>query len=201
MPLSPNTQRRLPALAVTALLHVAIVFALLHAVFVMPAAPVSHAPHETQITLLPVIAPPPLPGKKRQRAATGSNAITPYFNPDAMPQFLPRAKVLGLHAALSACAPENYDMASEQVRRVCGRIGALLQNDPGHFGVLQDVSDPKHWERELARREAPYLAPCMSPYAPPKSLGMVAINLGTLMCVYDLLMHPYDPEKRARYSQ
>lgn len=103
--------------------------------------------------------------------------------------------------ALAACAPEKYDMASDEIRDVCGRIGALVRNDPGHFGVTQDVADPRHWQTELARREAPYLMPCMSPHPPPPGMGVISINLGTLLCIYDLLMHPYDPEKRARYSQ
>ncbi len=187
-------RKRLSALGVTALFHIAIIALILEG---LPkryeTAPSKET--ETTITLLPVL-PPPLPTKKKRirPGSTGSNAITPYFNPYTYhaPSAL-TPNVQGLSMALAACAPEKYDMASDEIRTVCGRIGALLRNDRGHFGVAQDVTDPKHWQRELARREAPYLAPCMS------SQGFSPLY--TLLCVYDVLMHGYNTEKMQRYSQ
>jgi hypothetical protein len=182
---------RLPALGITALFHVAVFF------FLLQAIPKQSEPAgtetETSISLPP--EPRHLPNKKNQLPAqAGSNAITPYFNPygSASPQTLP-PQLQGLQTALAACAPENYDMASDEIRTACNRIGLLVKNDPGHFGVTQDVADPVYWQRELARRQAPYLAPCMSP-------GGVDV-LYTLYCIYDTLFHGYDPEKRRRYSQ
>lgn len=195
-------RKRLSALGATALFHLAIIGLLLEG---LPKQHVAARSKETEtaITFLPALPPPPSMKKKRvPRGTTGSNAITPYFNPYTFqaPQAL-TPSIQGLSVALAACAPEKYDMASDEIRTVCARIGALVRNDPGHFGVTQDVANPGHWQTELARREAPFLAPCMSPKAPPKNLGIAMVNLGTLMCIYDLLMHPYDPEKRARYSQ
>jgi hypothetical protein len=203
VPFVSALRKRLSALGVTALFHLAIIALILEG---LPkqhiSAPLGET--ETTITLLPLLPPPPSVKKKRiPRGAAGSNAITPYFNPYTYPapsSLTPN--VQGLSMALAACVPEIYDMASDEIRTVCGRIGALVRNDPGHFGVTQDVADPRHWQTELARREAPFLAPCMSPKPPPPIQNMLAeVNLQTLMCVYDLLMHPYDPEKRARYSQ
>ncbi len=186
-------RQRIPALAITALFHVAVVALFL---FSLPKQyPLARREAETTITLLPVLPPPPVEKKKRfRRGAAGSNAITPYFNPYTFKgaPFL-QPKMQGLQTALDACSPEKYDMASFEIRTVCDRIGALMRNDPWHFGVTQDVTDPKHWQRELARREAPYLAPCMS------SQGFSPLY--TLLCVYDVLMHGYDPEKQQRYSQ
>lgn len=192
MPVLPR--HRLPALAITALFHVLVIIALLHAIPKTSETVTTPSTSDTRITWLPML---PAPDKKplRRRAAGGSNAITTYFNPYtyAAPRFVPQSQLLALQSVFAACAPENYDMASAEIRTVCGRIGALLRRDPGRFGVTQDIADPKHWQTELARREAPYLLPCMSPagFAP----------LYTLYCIYDTLMHGYDPEKRARYSQ
>jgi hypothetical protein len=192
MPVS--LRKRLFALGVTGLFHLAVIALMLES---LPKQHIS-APSreaETTITLLPLLPPPPSAKKKRvPRGAPGSNAITPYFNPDTYrAPFATTPNIQGLSMALAACAPENYDMASDEIRTVCGRIGALMRHDPGHFGVTQDVIDPKHWQRELARREAPFLAPCMS------SSGFEPLY--TLYCIYDVLMHGYDSEKMQRYSQ
>jgi len=182
---------KLPALGITALFHVAVFF------FLLQAIPKQREPAETETETSISLPPEPLrlpKNKKLLPAQAGSNAITTYFNPYsyAAPRAL-QPQLQGLQTALAACAPENYDMASDEIRAVCGRIGLLVKNDPGHFGVTQDVADPAYWQRELARRKAPYLAPCMSPGGPDV--------LYTLYCIYDTLFHGYDPEKRRRYSQ
>lgn len=188
------SRKRLSALGVTALIHLAIITLILEGL-PKQQVPAPSGETETTITLLPLL--PPLPSAKKKRirqGATGSNAITPYFNPYAyQAPFASTPNAQGLSMALAACAPEKYDMASDEIRTVCGRIGALMRHDPGHFGVMQDVADPKHWQRELARREAPYLAPCMS------SRGFEPLY--TLYCIYDVLMHGYDTEKMQRYSK
>lgn len=193
MPFPPVPQRWLPALAITALFHVLIVFVLLHAITIEPVPPAKSFAQETQITLLPVLAPPPDRKRTRRRAAGGSNAITPYFNPYAVPQFAPpRGQMFALQTALTACAPEHYDMASDEIRDVCGRIGALLKNDRGHFGVTQDVADPTHWQHELIKRNSPLLAPCMS-----ANLNV----LYTLKCIYENLFIEWDPGKHTTYQE
>ncbi len=186
-----------PALIVTALFHVLVIVLLITAMPKRFERIVASAAGRETITYLPLLAAPPEKKKRTSRGgSSGSRPAVTYFNPDAAkaaPNLQPNT--FGLQTALSACAPENYDMASAEVRTVCAKIGALLTNDRGHFGVAQDVADPKHWHTELARKEAPYLAPCMS------SKG-VGVSLGTLLCVYDILMHGYNPENRGdRYSE
>lgn len=182
----------LPALVVTALFH-ALVIAML--IVAMPKR-FERQPAVTgeAITYLPLLAPLPEKKKRSPRGSTGSRPAVTYFNPDTV-ETLPalRPNLSGLQTALSACAPENYDMASVEIRAVCTKIGALLTYDKGHFGVTQDVADPKHWQAELARREAPYLAPCMS------SAGFSPLY--TLLCIYDTLMHGYDPKKMDSYAK
>jgi hypothetical protein len=189
---------RIPALLLVALLHIAAVIAFLHAVIVeREPEKTNEEEHETLITLAP--APPPRPSLRKRRlpAAGGSNAVTaPYFNPYTY-KLPPAAGGVGsgngIALALSACDPGRYDIASREVRAVCDRIGMALRNDPGRFGFTSDVSDPQHWHRELARREAPYLAPCMSP-------GGFDV-LHTLSCLYENVFIGYKPEHRRRYSE
>jgi hypothetical protein len=188
---------RIPAFLLVALLHVAAAIAFLNALIIEREQQKPKAEeHETQITLAP--APPPLrlePRKRRLPAAGGSNAITaPYFNPYTYNGPSSGAGTgNGIALALSACDPGHYDLASREVRAICDRIGLAMRNDPGRFGVASDVSDPQHWHRELARRESPYLAPCMS----PNGLDV----LYTLSCLYENVFIGYKPEHRRRYSE
>lgn len=202
---------RIPAFVLVALLHIAAVVAFLNAIIVErePQKRKSED-RETQITLTP--APPPprqIPHKRRQSAAGGSNAITaPHFNPYTYK--LPsgsgtEGSADGIALALSACDPGRYDIASREIRAVCDRIGMAARNDPGHFGVVSEVKDPKHWTRELARREAPHLLPCMKAHPPPQVGSnikpVIEVDLQTLLCVSRILFVGYDSEKHERYSQ
>jgi hypothetical protein len=188
---------RIPALVLVALLHIAAVIGFLNALIVEREPEKRKTEdHETQITLAP--APPPrIPRQRRQSAPGGSSAITaPFFNPYTF-NLPPSAGIAGsgngIALALSACDPGRYDLASREIRAVCDRIGLALRSDPGRFGFTSDVSDPQHWHRELARREAPYLAPCMSP------TGFDVLH--TLSCLYENVFIGYKPEHRRRYSE
>lgn len=204
--MSPALRARLPALAVAGLLNALFAWLLVDALSVgRPTKQSQTASSETTITLSPL--PAILPPKKRLRRPAGgssSTAITvPYFNPYTYQGVRAPAEIDAIVVALSACDPGRYDMASADVRQVCDRIGLALKNDPGHFGVTQDVADPKHWQRELARREAPHLLPCMKAHA-PKADGMgtiFKIDLQTLLCVYQIVFVEYDSKNHEHYSQ
>ena len=198
MPPAKAFRDRLPTLAFVGLLHAAFVWLLLNSLQIGPAfGPPSTEPGETQITLTPAPPPlPPLPKKRLRRAAAGAatSVLSPYIDPYTYrsPQALQNG-TQGITLALAACDPGRYDMASSEVRAACDRIGMALKSDPGHFGVTADVRDPTHWRRELARREAPVLAPCMSPN------GFDVLY--TLKCVYETVFIGYDSENRRRYSE
>ena len=199
---------RLPATILVAILHGAVGFALLHAVIVEtePNKP-AREPHETEITLSRELPPKPPKRQRHLPPASRSTALAaPYFNPDTyQPPAVVADATEGIATALSACDPGRLDMASAEVRHACNRIGLALKRDTGHFGVVSDVADPKHWQRELARREAPHLLPCMKAHPPPvvghdiKQLAQ--IDLATLLCVSRILFVGYDSEKHERYSQ
>jgi len=201
--MSPAFRARLPALAVAGLLHVLFVWLFVNIRIIERAPPLQTAVRETFVPLLPQRAPPP---EKRRRPAPsgGSTAITlPYFNPDVFLLAPPRSGDSNtITVALGACDPGRYDMASAEVRTVCDRIGLALKNDPGHFGVVSDVADPVHWRKELARREAPHLLPCMKAYAPKNAQGaIVMVDLQTLLCVYRIIFIEYDSRNHQHYSE
>jgi len=192
MPPRDFLRDRVPALVLAALLQLAAVWLIIHSL--MTPEPEQHEEErETQIVLLPMLPPTIAAKRKPLRPQTpASGAITPFFNPYTFnPQSLAAPRTQGLAFALSACDIGNYDIAPDEIRAACDRIGALIKHDPGHYGLTSDVVHSGHWARELARREAPVLAPCMSP-------GGVFVDF---FCVYNFLLHPYDPEKRARYSK
>ena len=184
-------RRHLPALAEVGAVHLGAVWLLLHAIVI---APPPHAVSETQISL-PPLPVPVLPRKHRPRTAAtpGGLAAMPYFNPYTYQSSTAlQTSPDGLALALAQCDTGKYDMASDKVRAMCDRIGALIKSDPGHFGLVSDVKDSPHWQRELARREAPYLAPCMSPGGPDVFYA--------LSCIYKVLFGGYDSESRLRYA-
>ena len=197
MPPATAFRERLPTLAVVGLLHAGFVWLLLNSLQIGPAfGPQGTEPSETQITLTPAAPPLQLPKKRLRRAAAGvaTSVLSPYFDPFTYhsPQALQNG-TQGITLALAACDPGHYDMAPTEVRAACDRIGMLIKSDPDHFGVTADVRDPTHWRRELARREAPVLAPCMSPN------GFDVLY--TLKCIYETVFISYDSENHRRYSE
>ena len=180
---------RVPALSLTVLFHVALIILLLNAI-PKQAAPFPIEP-ETEFVLVPLMEPTPVPKRRRNASGGGSNAITTHFNPYTFnPQSLQAPR--GLTLALASCAPENYDRQSEEVRAACSRIQTVLASNYDRFGVKIDFMQGKRWERELLIKQTPLLAPCMSPEANV---------LYTLFCIYDVVMHGYDPDKMQHYSK
>lgn len=190
----PNTLHwniRAPALAVAALLQLAAVWVLINALQVQK--PVQEmATSQTAITFLPYVPPPDIK-KHKSRPGRGSAPSADYFRPNSLSlQTLSGAGPERLSFVLSSCDMDHYDMQSFEIRSACDRIGALVKADPGHLGIVSEVKDYRHWQVELARREAPYLAPCMSP------AGLDVLY--TLNCIYDVIFTGYREEERRRYS-
>jgi hypothetical protein len=174
-----------------ALLHIAAIHMLLTSLTTKIAPAVEET--ETTISLLPLPSHELAPKKRDRRPAGGTNAITlPLFNPDDFrPSMLQPPGSQGLSLALAACAPENYDMASNEVRLACNRIGMIVAYDPGHFGVKPDIAHAGRWQAEMLQRNRPLLAPCMSPSGPN--------ILYTLYCICDQLWNGIDSEKMVHY--
>lgn len=185
---------RIPALLATALLHAAVIAALLTATQSRQASEIQ--PPETVIAYLPEPVPPATPRVvRRPHVAHGSNAITQTL-PDYVlpPEWRRQMDGQGLQLALASCAPENLDMQSREIRDVCGRIGALIANDPTIVaGPETGIKNTTRWQHELLVKQTPLLLPCMTPGGPDV--------LYLLVCVYDVVMHGYKEEKMAHYSK
>lgn len=200
-PVLSQWRGQLPALAIAVLVQLAAIWAFLHAL-VLPKPPSAAHANRTEIVFVPTALAPAPVSRKRTKSASGEAAAPVYVNPGLFnTDKLAPPNIEALATALSACDPGKYDMAADEVKALCDRIGALVRYDPGHFGVKQDVADPAYWRREMIRRDAPFLMLCMKPTPPANKSMIIAVDLATLSCIYNLMMHPYDPEKRARYNE
>ena len=191
MPSPKSLHERLPAAAAALLFHALLIAVLLNAIprYYMRAVP----EHET---IIPLISPE----KKEARvkplsvgpAAPGS--VDHFrFNYRFIPA--PSEEQPGrqaLRLALLSCAPENFDLESDEIRAACGRIGMIIAANPGAFGLAPDYRNGKRWERELLIKQTPLLLPCMSPN------GNV---LYTLFCLADVVGNGYNPDKLQHYSK
>jgi len=192
MPLRLLAREKVPALALAMVLQAGAIWLLVHSLIV-PLPEEKSAAHETQVVFLPLFNPPPVPPSRKRKPQGGSNATAFYFNPYTFdPKAVAAPAPQKLTYALSACDVDKYDMAPDEIRAACDRIGALIRHDPGRFGFTSEVVDAGHWQRELARREAPVLLPCMSPDG--------VDVLYTLTCIYEEIFTGHREDKRRRYS-
>lgn len=187
-----DSREKLAAAAAVALLHAAFIAALLYA---MTESEERRASREHEITLVLVpreAARPPLRPRRRTRRPA---AIAPDYNYRFTPPVAP-ADLAGLNLALTACAPENWSKLSPEQTEACRRIDIALAADPGAFGVHSDVKDAKRWARELQIKQSPPMLPCASPNV--SAFGI--LNLGTVLCLADIVVNGYDPDKMEHYA-
>jgi hypothetical protein len=171
-------RRRLVSLGLVALLHVAMVAALVtlsHQKIVVPRA----APSEELIWLLP-----PLPGKPvapTPRTDTRPAASAPLPRPAALPDYrgitipdaAPAAPTLGgLHSALFGCA--DLDKLSPEDRVRCGSALAVPNNTVDFRDGVNRSRQAALWERGRLRKNNPLLLPCMNPHGAPNPLAVAA---------------------------
>lgn len=181
-------RQRLPAVGITVLFHIAVLALLLQTKFA--------ARQDKSEIELPIVLPQPAPQGVQKRKSShrngGSTAITPYFDPRRFnPNMLEKYKSQGLRFSIEDCAPEKYDMQADEIRMACNRIGSLIANDPGRFGINAGIAHGKQWARELAKYQRPLLLPCAS------SNGVYI----DLLCVLNLVVSPYDSDKVQHYSK
>ena len=183
---------RLPAALLTILFHVAIIAVLLNAI---PKPAVRTARQsETIIPLAPLDKSRPLAKPKNAR---GNAAILPYSFAIIPPFLREQPNLEGLNLALSSCAPENYGNDTDEVRAACKRIGMAVAANPDAFGLKPDYKNGKRWERELLIKQTSLLLPCAS----PNTSALNIVNLATLLCMSDIVLNGYDPDKMQHYSK
>lgn len=96
--------------------------------------------------------------------------------------------ISGVGRALFGCALGKAMTA--EARQRCRTAGAIMPKQGGP-NVLIGPEHARHatrWAYDLAKKKAPLLLPCMSPHAALPSLG-------TLLCLGDMLVNGYHPDK------
>ncbi len=189
IPNASELRVRIPAAVATLLFHIAIIIVFLNAIPKYSGRATREI--ETIIHLTP--QPAARPAAHRQ-AGPSSTALSRYYYRYIPSPLTAPPNVEGLKLAVSSCAPEKMVDETAQVREACRRIGLAVAVDPGAFGVTTDFTDGKRWERELQIKQTPLLLPCASPAGLP-------LNLGTALCLADMLLNGYDPRKMQHYSK
>jgi hypothetical protein len=156
--------RRAGAAFVVLLLHVSIVLILWH--LTVQSGTLVSAPRELVFRLwrLPPPAPakPALPAPPVPVIVPLPRTVAPITPP---PTSANGSNVNGLHQWLFNCAPDNLDRLTPEQRSQCA-LRALSPNSDDSSSVLNLPSrahDAPHWQRALARKQAPPLLPCASP--------------------------------------
>ena len=188
----PALRKTVSASAVLAL-HVLIVASFVLAMQNTPV--VVRGVHEITLMLLPIVAKPK-PGIKtlnKRRPPVASSALPTLTRP-AHPAEAPRANSFqSLHGLLFDCGPDQ--ILTPEDRKRCQAIAGAPQ--PDETGRLRNprerAKDATHWARALARKQAPLLLPCASPYA-------AGVGIGTLICLGKGVLEGFDLDAQPGYA-
>jgi len=131
--------------------------------FVPSSAPATAKP-ETEAPPIRLISPP--------------EEVSPAPGEEAPPATNETGSLRGLYFYLYECTPENFANLTEDEKARCS--SASLSPLPDETNSLRNqpsrAKDAPHWQRALARKNAPPLLPCASTQA-------VVIGIGTIFCL------------------
>jgi hypothetical protein len=156
-----SAARRTAGAALVLLLHIALVAALINAISETPR--IAQAEREIMLQFLPPPnKPKPLPG---HRSEGRPSPALPDYHGITLPPAAPEAPSLGgLGRSLFGCSPENLANLPPDERTRCA---AAMAMGPGNSVDFRDhvnrSADAALWERDRARKNSPFLLPCMSP--------------------------------------
>jgi hypothetical protein len=185
--------RRLGGAAAVALLHAALVWALLIYSRQANDKPRAVAGHEIFFYF------PPRPLQHRnERPADRAIAAPTIPAAPALPDYrgitIPdsqNAPSLGLNRSLFGCSPQELADLPAEERAHCAN--AIAPDDSVDFRDGTSRSQAAAlWERGRRRKNAPLLLPCMSPQAPP--------GLGTILCLAKGAVVGLDPDSQPSYA-
>lgn len=180
---------RFVAAVAVILLHFAIVATLLNVVFKRDR--LRPGGLETTLLLLPAAQ-----STRRNAQIAPRRQIQRPTSTSAMTLALPsEPNTLGLGQSLFSCLPENLlGLTAEELAR-CRTTHPAFRYDATAVATANlPVKERPRWERELAIKQGPLLLPCASPTASP-------LNIGTALCLGDMLLNGYDPDKMQHYSK
>lgn len=158
--------RRFGGFAAVLVLHIAIVVAFLNATQ-------WRERHNAQIKevvlhLVTLPAPKPEPAAKNQKRAAVRRAA-PTAAPHAFfvpPSILNAPRTNGLSGPFFDCSPDQLTTATPEERAACASASLAQRYDP-HAVDYRDHTDRSKsaalWAEDRARKNAPFLLPCMSP--------------------------------------
>ncbi len=96
----------------------------------------------------------------------------------------------GLATALFGCPLDGQSIVTAETSKPCLHQNvASIKYDPETFHRL-DISHARYaqrWSYELGKEKGPLLLPCMNPSG-------LAISVGTLVCIGDLIVNGYHPD-------
>lgn len=159
----PTPQQRALSLLLAALLHAALLFALLHFMVVTPKRSIATAPeHFLEMIISTAKKPVPVTGPAPQlkRPPSRSRRGGEYYGP--MPSFTPPVAppdITGFGQAIFGCAPENMPNLTPDQRAHCTN-GFTRPDDSALNDPRSHVKDPLRRAAEMGAENAPTHVPC-----------------------------------------
>ena len=184
------------SLLLVALLHVLLLFAILHFMVVAPKAVIARAPeHLLEMIIntarkpVPVTSPAmrakPAPSRPSRGGVT-SGAMPSYAPPVAPPD------VTGLGQALFGCAPESLPNLTPDQRAHCTN-GFTRPDDNALAGPKSHVKDPLRREAEMRGKNTPGRVPCTYITSAPVPHGSAPLPMVNPVCALDGLVNGFGP--------
>jgi hypothetical protein len=177
------------------LLHVLLLFALLHFLVRPPVA----IPSSTARLLEMIIstARPPAPAQVRQHRQQAAPPVPSRGgeHSGAMPSFTPPAAVpdiSGLGRDLFGCTPENLSNLPADQRAHC-HMGFTRPDDTAVTEPSSHVRDPARRAAEMAAKNTPLRIPCTSVEEAPSGAGPVAVPMVDPACALKGALSGFGP--------
>jgi hypothetical protein len=160
-PRPDTTASRALSLALVALLHALLLFAVLHFMVVTPKRSIAAPEHLLEMIIN--TAKKPVPASLPTRPARAlplrggvTSGVTPFYVPQVAPP-----DVTGLGQALFGCAPENIPNLTPDQRAHCTN-GFTRPDDNALVEPRSHVQDPARREAEMRTKNTPGRVPCTS---------------------------------------
>lgn len=170
-------------------------------VFALMSAHIRYTPRAREtIVYLPIMRHRPAAPESRDQAPQQRNRTSRIRSPSITPPLLspspPGASsttgLETLHGLLFDCGPD--EILTDEERKRCESIAGAPKPDVA-AGVrigLERAHDAVHWARGLARKQAPTLLPCASPYG-------IGISIYTLYCIGKGAIEGFDVDAQPGY--
>jgi hypothetical protein len=193
-----RSARQIASIVGVGLLHIAAVAFLAQATFVnMPTHPIARA-IEIWFVFPPKVQAKPKPReeKKPERGRAPQTMSAPGDHLFTVPSWFGKPKQGGISQTLLGCEPDHIALLSPAERAKCPSVAAASRDRDKDAVDYTDHTDRSKdralWARGRARKNAPPLLPCASPYA-------AGVSLGTLLCLAKGVADGFDLDAQPGY--